>query len=253
MISVVKKKPSAGALLRWSSGVFLVIALTLATSPPVTARQQGTGASASDKWEKDIAAFEEQDRKSPPPADAALFIGSSSFRLWTNLAQDFSEIPVINRGFGGSEIADSTHYVDRIVLPYKPRLIVMFAGTNDIAGGKQPEQVLKDFQEFVSKVRAGLPGIPIAYVSMNQTLSRWHLRDKMSEANRLIQKYTRTQRGLTFLDSATPLLGPDGKPQKSLLREDELHLNAEGYKAWKAIIKPPILKLYRRAKPAVSR
>lgn len=199
-------------------------------------------------FEKEIEAFEQQDKKAPPPADAVLFIGSSSFRRWSTLAHDFPEIPVINRGFGGSTIADSVRYVPRIVLPYKPRLIVMFAGGNDLDGGKTPAQVTKDFEAFVAAVRATLPAVPIAYISINPSIKRWKEDDKIRETNRLIADYMRTQPKLTFIESYSGMLGPDGKPQKALLIEDGLHLNSDGYKAWTAIIKAPILKLYEDVK-----
>jgi lysophospholipase L1-like esterase len=199
-------------------------------------------------WEKEIQAFEEQDKKTPPPADVALFIGSSSFRLWSTLAQDFSEIPVINLGFGGSEISDGTRYAERIVLPYKPRIVVMFAGGNDLERGKTPAQVLEDFKAFIAKVRAGLPDVPIVYISINPTIRRWKDDDKTREANRLFAEYIHDKPHLAFIDSYSALLGPDGKPQSALLREDGLHLNKEGYKVWASIIKSPILKLYEDAK-----
>src|SRR3954462_2033114 len=108
-------------------------------------------------FEKEIEAFEAADKTNPPPKNAILFIGSSSIRMWKDLAKDFPEFQVINRGFGGSEISDSVHYADRIVLPYHPRQIIMYAGGNDIHGGKSPEQVFSDFKAFVGAVRKALP------------------------------------------------------------------------------------------------
>src|SRR4051812_19583813 len=52
-----------------------------------------------ERWEKDIRAFEKADRTSPQPRGAILFIGASSVRRWSTLAQDFPEYTVINRGF----------------------------------------------------------------------------------------------------------------------------------------------------------
>src|SRR5258705_4276977 len=123
------------------------------------------GASAqtqTNRFDADIAAFEAQDRTNPPPKDAILFIGSSSIRMWKTLAQDFPEHKVINRGFGGSEIADSVHFADRIVIPYRPKMVVMYAGGNDINGGKKPERVAAEFKAVVGKLRAKLPDIPMA-------------------------------------------------------------------------------------------
>src|SRR5436189_1237529 len=114
------------------------------------------------RWEAEIAAFEASDRTNPPPRNSILFIGSSSFRLWKTLAQDFSDKPVINRGFGGSEIADSTALASRIIFPYHPRMIVLYAGDNDLAGGKSPQRVVSDYRAFVRTIRAQLPETRIA-------------------------------------------------------------------------------------------
>ena len=138
-----------------------------ATKPADKSADKSTAKSPSQRWESDIAAFEAADKKSPPPQGAVLFIGSSSIRIWKTLATDFPDQKTINRGFGGSELADSVYYADRIVIPYKPRLIVLFAGTNDINAGKRPETVFADFKAFVAKVRAGLPNTRIAYLSIS--------------------------------------------------------------------------------------
>lgn len=213
---------------------------------PATAQQPAPDAKTG-RWEKEIQAYEAQDRTSPPPAGGAVFIGSSSIRLWKTLARDIPEIPTVNRGFGGSQIVDSTHFAERIVLPYKPRLVVMYAGSNDIAAGKSSAQVLADFQAFVRKVRASLPNTTIAFISINPSIRRWEQRDRVREANRLIEEYTRTEPRLAYLDSYGAFLGADGQPQKPLLAADNLHLSPEGYKVWTSVLKPRIVKLYEEA------
>ena len=195
--------------------------------------------SPSQRWERDIRAFEAADKKSPPPQGAVLFIGSSTIRMWKSLAQDFPEYKVINRGFGGSELADSVYYADRIVIPYKPRLIVLFAGTNDINAGKSPQTVLADFKAFVVRVRADLPNTRIAYLSITPAPSRWSQADKQKEANRLIRDYVATdKKHLDYIDLWDQLLGPDGRPREDLYRPDRLHGNAAGYKIRAAVVRP---------------
>lgn len=198
-------------------------------------------------FESEIAAFETADRQNPPPTGAVLFLGSSSIRLWTTLPQDFPELKVINRGFGGSEIADSVRYASRIVLPYKPRMIVFYAGGNDINGGKTPETVLKDFKAFVREVRKSLPQTRVVFISMNPAVSRWKKEAQFVEANRLIEEYVRTaaQKGrpLTFLDSHSKLLSATGEARPEIYRADGLHLNSKGYELWTAILRPQILAL----------
>jgi len=196
----------------------------------------------------EIKAFVEADKKQMPPTGAVLFLGSSSIRMWTTLAQDFPEIPVINRGFGGSLVQDSTRYADLIAIPYKPKMIVFFAGTNDLAyGNKNPEQVLQDYKDFVAKIHASLPDTRIVYLSINPTVARWKQEAEILETNHLIEKFTfetnsKTEK-LSFINSHSQILTPDGQPQPSLLRADGLHFNAEGYKIWTAIVKPRILAL----------
>jgi lysophospholipase L1-like esterase len=196
----------------------------------------------------EMNAFLKADQKQMPPAGAVLFMGSSSIRLWDTLAQDFPEIPVINRGFGGSLIYDNTLYVDRIAVPYKPKIIVLYAGTNDLAyGNKKPPQVFQDFKDFVAKVHAALPDTRIVYLSINPSTARWNHEAEVLETNHLIEEFifennSKTEK-LDFINSHSPLLSADGQPQPNLLRADGLHLNTEGYKAWKAIVKPRIMAL----------
>ncbi len=186
--------------------------------------------SPSARWEKDIRAFEARDRESPPPAGAVLFVGSSSIRLWKSLAKDFPEYEVINRGFGGSQIADCTHFADRIVIPYKPSAIVLHAGSNDLSAGKTPQRVLADFREFVEKVHAALPQTPIGFLSINPTPARWGQAEKQKETNRLIRESIAGRDHLAFIDQWDALLGPDGLSRAELHIKDRLHPNAAGYK-----------------------
>jgi len=141
-----------------------------------------------------IKTFEEADRKKPPAKGAVLFIGSSSISLWKSLVEDFPRARVINRGFGGSHIEDSTDFADRIVFLYRPRLIVLYAGDNDIESGKSPAFALEDFKKFVSVIHRKLPRTRIAFISIKPSPARWHLADKVREANRLIKDFTEHDR-----------------------------------------------------------
>src|SRR5687768_1218909 len=160
----------------------------------------------TNRWEKDIAAFEAQDRTNPPPKNAVLFIGSSSIRLWKTLAEDFPELKVINRGFGGSQIADSIHFVDRMVVPYQPKRIVVYAGGNDINANKTPEEVARDFKAFVAKVHAKLPETRIAYISIAGNPARWAQVERVKRANELIREFTTRDKRLQFIDVFTHML-----------------------------------------------
>ena len=192
----------------------------------------------TNRWDEEIAAFEAQDRTNPPPKDAILFIGSSSIRLWKTLAQDFPEHKVINRGFGGSQIADSIQFTDRIVIPYKPKMVVLYAGGNDINSGKTPEQVASDFKAFVQRVHAKLPEKRIAYISIAPNPARWAQVDRVRSANELIRDFTRTNPRLTFIDVFLHMLGDDGQPRPEIFVEDRLHMNEKGYALWTKVVGP---------------
>jgi lysophospholipase L1-like esterase len=189
------------------------------------------------RWEKAVVAFEEQDKKKPPPKNPIVFVGSSSIRLW-DLEKSFPDLPAINRGFGGSEIADSVNFAPRIVLKYEPRLIVLYAGDNDIANGKSPEQVAADFQTFTRVIHDRLPKTKILFLSIKLSLYRWALVEKMRKANALIAEQCKEDDRLLYLDVATPLLGEDGKPRRDLFRADGLHLSEKGYEVWAQWLKP---------------
>jgi lysophospholipase L1-like esterase len=208
-------------------------------APPPAADSQ-----PNNKWEKDIAAFEAQDAKSPPPKNGVVFVGSSSIRLW-DLKESFPDIRAINRGFGGSELADSVHFARRIVIAYQPRVVVLYAGDNDVANGKTPERILADFQKFVEIVQHELPKTKIVYISIKPSIKRWGLIDKIRAANRLIDQYIKSQKSdkLEFVDVEQLLLGADGKPRADLLQEDGLHLNKEGYKVWAKLLRTEIQKM----------
>lgn len=200
----------------------------------------GFARAADAPFEKEIRAFEAADRKQAPPQHAVLFIGSSTIRIWKTLPQDFPELTVINRGFGGSQIADSTRYADRIAIPYHPSRIVMYAGDNDIAAGKSPQQVFEDFKAFEKKIHDALPGVPIDYISIKPSVARWKLVDKIKEANRLIEQFAHDQKNVEFVDIFPAMLSPEGKPRPDLLKPDGLHMNAKGYAIVISILKPRI-------------
>jgi lysophospholipase L1-like esterase len=190
------------------------------------------------RWEKDILAFEAADKTNPPPTNAVLFIGSSSILRWTNVAQAFPGHIVLNRGFGGSQLSDSVAFADRIVTPYKPKLVLLYAGDNDIASGKSPERVLADFKAFVGKTHATLPNTRIAYIAIKPCPAREKYLDRVKAANRLIQEYTASNDRLLFIDVFTPMLTAEGRPRADLCIQDGLHPNAQGYALWASLFRP---------------
>lgn len=189
------------------------------------------------RWEKEIRAFEASDKTNPPPQNANLFIGSSSIRKWTTLAEDFPDYKVINRGFGGSEMSDSVYFFDRIVAPYKPKKIVMYAGGNDIAAGKTPEEVFGAFTNFVAKAHEKLPKTRVAYISIAPNPARWAQVEKVKATNKLIEDFCKTNSKLAFINIFPAMLGDDGKPKPDIFLKDNLHMNAKGYAIWVPIVR----------------
>jgi lysophospholipase L1-like esterase len=188
------------------------------------------------QWENEIRAFEASDRTNPPPRNAVLFVGSSSIRLWTNLADSFPQRTIIRRGFGGSHLPDAIAFADRIIIPYRPAKIVLYAGENDIARGDSPEEVADRFRDFVQRIRTFLPKVPIYYISIKPAPVRWHLSPQELEANRLIRRYCALRKRLTFIDIWPALLNASGQPDPGLFKSDNLHLNDNGYAIWTGII-----------------
>jgi lysophospholipase L1-like esterase len=227
------KKVNAVVLHRaaWAA-VCLAVALVHGT-----ARADEKANKNEDRWEPQIRAFEAQDRQKPPPKNAVLFVGSSSIRAW-DLKKSFPGLPAVNRGFGGSQVADSVRYADRIVLPYQPKVVVFYAGDNDIAAGKSPEQVAADYGAFVKRVHGALAQARIVYISIKPSPARWKLVDKMRRANGLIEAATKNDRRLAFVNVEKVMLGKDGKPRPELFKQDGLHLNDEGYKLWADLVRP---------------
>lgn len=192
----------------------------------------------ANKFEKEILAYEEADKQNPPPKGAILFTGASSIRLWKTLAQDFSGLQVINRGFGGSQLSDSIHFADRISIHYAPKTIVIQAGGNDINAGKTPEQVLADFKTYVEKVRAALPDVKIIFLNLGPSPKRWEQRDAQQKANQLVRDYAASAKNLAYVDLWPSSIGADGLPKPELYVEDKLHPSAASYAIRTQLLRP---------------
>lgn len=234
--SVVSRQCGLRTLAAWLSlAGFLIFA-------PARAAPCAEAAHDFEKWEREISAYERMDITNPPPKGALVFIGSSTILRWKTLAQDFPEHQVINRGFGGSEIVDSTHFAGRIIFPYQPRMVFLRAGGNDLWAGKSVEQVFADYKEFVAKLQAKLPEADVVFISLSPSPARWAQRDKEKAVNTLIEAYTERTRHLKYVEDYDMVLGPDGKVRPELFVEDKLHFNAEGYKLLVERVRPYLPK-----------
>lgn len=206
----------------------------LAQLPPNSVASQHSA-----KWEPEIRGFEAGDRTNPPPKQCIVFVGSSSIRLWSALKTDFPGLPVVNRGFGGSELADSVNFAERIITPYQPRQVVVYAGANDLAGGKDPEIVFGDFVALVDRIHQHVPDARIDFIACAPNPARWAIVDKVRKLNQLVSAYCQQNPNrLGFIDVFPLMLGADGQPKLDIFREDRLHMNAKGYALWKDAIAP---------------
>lgn len=194
------------------------------------------------KWEKAISDFERMDATNPPPKNSAVFIGSSTIARWKTLAADFPGLPVVNRGFGGSEIVDSTHFAPRVIFPYAPKMVVLRAGGNDLWASNSVEKVFGDLKEFVQTVHAKLPDAKIVFISLSPSRARWSQHEKEKALNTLIAEHLRGKSYLQYIETYDVPLGADGLPRAELFVADKLHFNAEGYKLFTARIRPQLAK-----------
>ena len=221
--------------------VFMVVlAVLLSLGFGVYSNLRGMGRAGY--WESEIRRFEESDRVAPPKPGVIVFTGSSSIRLWRTLGQDMAPLAVINRGFGGAQIDQVSHFAPRIVLPYRPRAVVLYAGIDDLLFGRSPEEVLHEFQDFVALIHAALPETQIYFVSIKPTrlfASRW---TEMKRANGLIEEFVRTQTRVQYIDVSAALLDAKGNARPEFLRWDGLHPSRKGYEVMTSIIKPVLMR-----------
>lgn len=187
-------------------------------------------------WQKEIDAFVETDRRQTPPKDAVLFVGSSSFRMWQNLRNDFSGFNVINRGFGGSEIEDSIYYAPQIILPYNPKTIFIYAGDNDIASGKSVGRVFADYQTLVGIIHKSFPKTRIVYVAIKPSPARRQFWEQFKLMNLFVRAATVRDKRLFFANIWTPMLTASGEPREELYLPDRLHMKPEGYAIWREVL-----------------
>ena len=194
-----------------------------------------------DRWERFVAAYDEADKVSPPLKHQIVFVGSSTIRRW-DVASYFPDLKIINRGIDGTELSDALKYIDRLVLRYEPRLVVVYAGDNDIGGGKLSEQVSVDFERFVRAVQTRLPETRILYIGIKPSPLRWLQVDRMRLATQVIRTICERDDRLAFLDFDNLMLGWDEKPRRELYVEDGLHLSPQGYQLWTAVLRPYLVQ-----------
>ncbi|OIN57127.1 GDSL-type esterase/lipase family protein [Arsenicibacter rosenii] len=195
---------------------------------------------AQNKFESDINAFEEKDKTTPPPVHPIVFTGSSSIRYWESLAADFPDKPVLNRGFGGSGLADARYFADRIIIRYQPKQVVLYSGENDVAAGKSAQYVYDQFVDLFQYVRKALPKVSFVYIAMKPSPSRRKYWPVVQEANAMIKGYLKKQKRTKYVDTYTPMLYANGQPHGEYYKGDSLHMLPNGYALWTKLVKPAL-------------
>jgi lysophospholipase L1-like esterase len=213
--------------------VFLALALLAAG---IHAQEQSLT-----RYESQIEHFEQLDRENPPKADGIVFAGSSTFVMWKTMAEDLKPLTVLNRGFGGSTYPELIHYAGRIIIPYRPKIVVVYEGDNDLAGpDADAAAVFKNFRILEEKIHSALPDTMLYFLSIKPSIARWDRWQEMRRANHMIADFMKGKKRLAYIDIVPAILGDEGKPRESLFADDNLHLNREGYRRIAEIIRPII-------------
>ena len=201
-------------------------------------RQDSSKVQQSVRFADQIAAYLKQDSTNPPPKNAIVFIGSSIFRQWAHLKVQMAPLPVFNRAFGGSRTIEVLRQVETLILPYEPRIVVYYCGSNDVNAGISASEILHNFKSFCDKVSGELPKTKIFFVSINrapQKMNRWNVVDS---ANTLVKKYCESTPHRGYIDVNPVLFDNDGKPKMELYRDDKLHFKDPAYEEFTKVIKP---------------
>lgn len=192
-------------------------------------------------YEEEVRALERARAERPAPPHPFVFYGSSSFRLWESLADDFPMLKPINLGFGGSTLAACVWFFERLVVPYRPRYLIVYAGDNDLGDGQQPADVVGSFRALMHKIVIHLGSIPVAFVSIKPSPARMGLFDSIVQTNATICGDIAERDGYYYVDIFHPMLDRAGRPRPELYAEDGLHLSPAGYRVWTQVLSAHLL------------
>lgn len=188
------------------------------------------------RFQEQIDQITERYADVPRDGELVVFAGSSSIRMWNDLADYFPEHQVINAGFGGSQTFELLHYVDELIIGFKPKKVVIYEGENDIAAGKSVGQILVTMHDLVNTVKKALPDVEILLISAKPSISRWHLKDTYVHLNQHFEEYGEITENLEFVNIWDVMLDESGNPKGDIFLEDELHMNKAGYDLWGEVI-----------------
>jgi lysophospholipase L1-like esterase len=215
---------------------YLILFLTLLISAIAFGQQKAP-------FYNEIEAFKKADSLRMPQKSGILFVGSSSLRKWTDLEKIYQNYGAINRGFGGSTLANAIYYADDIIFPYQPRQVIIYSGENDIAEGASPEITFDRFKMLFELIRKKIPEVPISFISIKPSISREKMMPEMVYANELIKAYLSVQANTSFINVYPLMLKDNGKPMDDIFLDDNLHMNQKGYDIWIKAINPYLIKI----------
>ena len=199
-------------------------------------------------WDPVITEFEQEDKASPPPLGAVLFVGSSTIRLWDTLTEDMKPLVAFGRGFGGAKIIDISYYVNRIVTPYQPKAVVVYIGGNDFSEifdnqTKTLTQTKPLYLQLIDRLKEAAPNAPIFFVALKPTTTNWHQKSLINSVNQFLKSRAELDERLFFIDANQGLYNAQGLPNADFLWIDGVHINSDGYKVWGAEIKRVLLEV----------
>lgn len=235
---MIRRLGIAGVLLLSVVTAFLV-ARTAPAPNPIT----------NHRFESKVTGFESYDRAHPAPRNPILFVGSSSIEKWPDLKAAFPGQPVLNRGISGSKIEDLLHFFDRLVLPYRPAVVVLYGGDNDLDAGLSVEGTLTLYREFLGRVDRAFPGTPVVLLAVKASPKRIQQLNLQVDLNRRLVELARSRPRTEFLDTFTPLIDAAGRPDPKWFLEDQLHLNASAYTVWNEILRPVLARILESPSP----
>ncbi len=217
--------------------------LALIIGPLISISLQGQSPT---RFQAEIDQFKADKTDYSKSKNLILFTGSSTIRMWTSLKEDFSDRNVLNRGFGGSYMSELLFYADTLILTYKPRIIFIYEGDNDLGSGQKADDILESARLLVEKIRKKLPGSTICFFSAKPSLARWNLHEKFVDFNARLEKLAGKYPKVYYLDTWTPMIGADGNVMNDIFLADGLHMNRKGYDIWKEAVNEFLSKKLRR-------
>ena len=227
-------------------------ALVLSATPIVFGQAAAAAAQAAAaapatreiRFADQIKAMLDGDKTAPPPENGILFIGSSIFRQWTNVREHMAPLPAFNRAFGGSRTWEVLHYMDQVVLPYRPRIIVYYTGSNDVSAGESARAIVERTKEFIARAHAALPATRVYYVAINRSPDKRDKWDVVDAVNAQMKVVAGSTPHLRYID-LNPVLFKNGEPRMELYRPDGLHFHPPAYDEFTGIIKPVLTQAWQ--------